>query len=478
MLSWILDTVVVNSHTYIWREKDLPTDRPRSTLTSNETMTTAKAKSDDERPPRRGGRERGTPRGPLPDGLPIALIAFANVVSAMLATSTLSPYPPSEEGGGGRRRRRGGGGGEAREGGIRRLSRRGNDVDRDGVFRFDNARIGVRDIGEFYGFVIRDASRWRGGGGRGGILHHVPFFLFPFESPLIEPPPPLVLSPPPSSQMLLVAIDDGIPSALAVASPPLILVALSSVRGPTRSAMNSFDWVGGGGGGGGGDILPFVLTSVCVVPFAMAMHACIAMSNIRGSSTEHDARSSSSVVGTSPLASSCPTILAVCLATMLVMRAYHDNRSHRNGNLLTSDMKSRSIFAGMSMIASICIAMSGWSRRPTATTSFLIIAFLLGSLFVSLLCHVFAAVADVWYAVGSGQFHMVSLDTLGMMLFFAYPALLLHSRFLDMHAEDVSYIRAMLGGVIRDSSTSSSRRIRRRIRPTTAARTRSRSAWR
>jgi hypothetical protein len=241
--------------------------------------------------------------------------------------------------------------------------------------------------------------------------------------------------------MLLVAIDDGIPYALAVASPPLILVALSSVRGPTRRIIDSLDCDGG--------IIPIVLTSICVVPFAMAMHASIVVSNRHRT---NDAKSSSDV-GLPLLVATSPIVIAVCLATMLVMRAYHDNRSHRNGNLLTAEMKSRSIFAGISMFMSICIAMSGGdpqtpgsSSRATATTAVVVIAFLLGSLFVTLLCHVFAAVSDVWYAVGSGQFYMVSLDTMGMMLYFVCPALLLHSRFLDMHAEDVMSIRAMLSG--------------------------------
>ena len=229
--------------------------------------------------------------------------------------------------------------------------------------------------------------------------------------------------------MLFVAVDDGVLHALASSTPPLILVALSSMEGPRR-AMSSLDidsFLLG----------PFVMRSCCVVPLAMAMH--LSMIIVADDDAEEATISSGGFVF-----GAVPTI-ALCLATLLLMRAYHANRSHKHGCLLTSEMKSQSIFAGVSMILSISILMTT-ATSPSPSSAYVVIAFLLGSAFVTLACHVCASVSDVWYTVGSGQFRMVSLDTFGMVLFFACPAAVLHYRFLDMYADRVSHFRSTLAG--------------------------------
>lgn len=64
--------------------------------------------------------------------------------------------------------------------------------------------------------------------------------------------------------------------------------------------------------------------------------------------------------------------------------------------------------------------------------------FFLGALVTILLGCTFAFVADVWYAVGSGQFLMISLDTAGMMLYFICPTVILLLRFLDKYEESIA----------------------------------------
>jgi hypothetical protein len=228
------------------------------------------------------------------------------------------------------------------------------------------------------------------------------------------------------SQVLFVAVDDGVLRALASSSPPLILAALSSMEGPRR-AISSLDCESFLLG-------PLAARSCCVVPLAMAMHLSLIV-----------AADDADATAGPPHFDAVPTI-AVCLATLLLMRAYHANRSHKHGCLLTSEMKSQSIFAGVSMFLSISISMTTAASASSSSSDHVVIAFLLGSALVTLACHVYASVADVWYPVGSGQFLMVSLDTSGMVLFFACPAALLLLRFLDMHAGEVSCFRATLAG--------------------------------
>ncbi|KAL3809891.1 hypothetical protein ACHAXA_008543 [Cyclostephanos tholiformis] len=324
-------------------------------------------------------RERGTPRGALPNHVPIVLIVVANFICSLLATTTLLFPRHSIEG----------------IAGASRLAF---------VACLGSASASI-------GIVFGDS-----------ISHALAFGI----------------------AMLFVATDDGVMSALVAASPPLILVALSSVRGPTRRIINSLDRDGG--------IIPLLLgpiaiRSLCIVPIAMAMHMFIVVSN------HHHTRDagSSSGVGLLVHGATTPGIITLCIATTLVMSAYYNNRSHKNGNLLTGEMISQAIFAGISMCMSIYIALSGVESSPGSSSrgtarAVVVIAFLLGSLLITLFCHVLAAVSDVWYAVGSGQFHMVSLDTVGMILYFVCPALLLLSRFLSMHAEDVSSMLAMLSG--------------------------------
>lgn len=128
------------------------------------------------------------------------------------------------------------------------------------------------------------------------------------------------------------------------------------------------------------------------------------------------------------------------------MHAYAKHRAHKNGNLLTCEMKSQAVFAGISILLSCSIVMES---KPGASN--LLVVFLLGSLFVILMSHTFASVADSWYAVGSGQFQMCSLDAAGMMFYVLCPVVILHLRFLDKYGESIGSKSALLKEYLQSS---------------------------
>jgi len=133
--------------------------------------------------------------------------------------------------------------------------------------------------------------------------------------------------------------------------------------------------------------------------------------------------------------STIPTC-SVALITLLLMYLYHRNRAHKHGCLLTSEMKSQSVFTGIAILLSCSIAL----ESPTESTASIMTVFLLGSLFTLLISYSFAAVSDVWYTVGSGQFQMTSLDTAGIWIYFICPAVILYFRFIDKYGEIIAWI--------------------------------------
>ena len=122
-------------------------------------------------------------------------------------------------------------------------------------------------------------------------------------------------------------------------------------------------------------------------------------------------------------------IYTVTILTLLLLQSYIQNRSHKNGCLLTTSMKSH---ATLNIIAQTFSSVLLYQAYPTAT-----LTFLSGSLIAILISAYFASIADVWYTVGSGQWQMCSLDSAGMILYFIVPAVMLYLRFLDRYSESV-----------------------------------------
>ncbi len=209
-------------------------------------------------------------------------------------------------------------------------------------------------------------------------------------------------------------------SAVLVASPPLLLVALTSMRGPkamisslVTTSNNSSDLL----------LHPMTIRSYCLIPFILALHQSMV---------------------NKPLEFSVSPICYMSFGTMVLMHTYYINRAHTHGCLLTCEMKSQSIFVGISMLLSCSIAIIMDRSNISAVET--MIVFLLGSLITILFGYIFACVADVWYAVGSGQFLMISLDTAGMMMFFICPLIVLLLRFLDKYGKSI----ASWAGVFRE----------------------------
>lgn len=215
-------------------------------------------------------------------------------------------------------------------------------------------------------------------------------------------------------------------ASIVEASPPLIVAALASFRG-TRAFISNLDW----------DFI-FGSTAIhafCLVPFVTVVYFLIASDfNIKAP-------------GLFSITPSC----TVAFITLALMHYYNKNRAHKHGNLLTSEMKSHAVFVANAIILSASLM--------TQDEPFLmvIVVFLLGSMFALLMSLFFASVADSWYAVGSGQFQMVSLDSLGMMVYFFWPAVIIYFRFVDKYGDYIGgksivafgYLKSM--GLLTDS---------------------------
>ncbi|KAL7552697.1 hypothetical protein ACHAWF_015934 [Thalassiosira exigua] len=204
-------------------------------------------------------------------------------------------------------------------------------------------------------------------------------------------------------------------SSITSASPPLLLAALASTKYP-REIISSLDSI----------LLfqPLILQTCCMVPFLTLLHQSL-------------------FNPTYAKFSSIP-ICTVAFLGLLLMHMFNKHRVHKSGCLLTPCMKSHAIFAGISIMLACSISIG---NIPQSSMHILVV-FLLGSLFSILMSCTFASVADVWYAVGSGQFQMVSLDTAGMMFFFVFPAAIIYFRFIDKYGESLASKASLLKGYL------------------------------
>ena len=132
-----------------------------------------------------------------------------------------------------------------------------------------------------------------------------------------------------------------------------------------------------------------------------------------------------------------PAVLA--LATLLLCGLYYRNRSHEYGNLLISaQQQGVAVCAALALMWTIQYAIG----RNVAGV---FLPILLGSVLTTLLCVIFASVGDTWYAVGSGQFQMVSLDTAALLGYVVAPLVVLISIACEKYGQQVS--QAMTGFV-------------------------------
>mmetsp|Transcript_9402 Transcript_9402/g.14534 ORF Transcript_9402/g.14534 Transcript_9402/m.14534 type:complete len:505 (-) Transcript_9402:247-1761(-) len=104
--------------------------------------------------------------------------------------------------------------------------------------------------------------------------------------------------------------------------------------------------------------------------------------------------------------------------TVLLILIWHRNRSHRFLNLLYPEELGVSF-----LTAFVLTAVSKESVLPALTSS----------VTATCICMIFCATADVWYAVSTGQFWMIALDTLTGTSFILLPSIILLHRLNDQY---------------------------------------------
>lgn len=118
----------------------------------------------------------------------------------------------------------------------------------------------------------------------------------------------------------------------------------------------------------------------------------------------------------------------VSLASFLVLFKYFENRAHRNGNLIVDQ-------TGSSVVVGVTILYTTLLFVPNTTSAIQLMPFVLGTVVSTSFIAFFAGVADVWHAVGTGEFQMLSLDTAGLIFYFALPLTILALRFVDKYGD-------------------------------------------
>lgn len=135
-----------------------------------------------------------------------------------------------------------------------------------------------------------------------------------------------------------------------------------------------------------------------------------------------------------------PTLM-LSIATLIICHTYYIKRSHKYGALLSS----KQIGKATTILCCVLYFVSSATTNYDTTT---ILPFFLGSLTVSGMSVFFAAVADCWYTVGTGQFFMVSLDTAGILFYFVLPVTILLLRFVDKYQSLVHNVILSLASLI------------------------------
>jgi hypothetical protein len=118
----------------------------------------------------------------------------------------------------------------------------------------------------------------------------------------------------------------------------------------------------------------------------------------------------------------------VSLASFLVLFKYFEKRAHKNGNLIVGQ-------SGSSVVVGVTIIYTTLLFVPDTTSAIQLMPFVLGTAVSTSFIAFFAGVADVWHAVGTGEFQMLSLDTVGLIFYFVLPLAILALRFVDKYGD-------------------------------------------
>jgi len=99
---------------------------------------------------------------------------------------------------------------------------------------------------------------------------------------------------------------------------------------------------------------------------------------------------------------------------------------------------------GSSFIVACVILKTTTSFITTTDDAIIIMPFLLGALTATGAAACLAGVADVWYAVGTGQFQMISVDTAGIGFYFVLPVAVLVTRFFAKYGD---FVEGKMNGI-------------------------------
>lgn len=111
------------------------------------------------------------------------------------------------------------------------------------------------------------------------------------------------------------------------------------------------------------------------------------------------------------------------MTLIVLVSILHWKRSHPHGNLSDASMEISAL--------PLCLAVSTAGLIPQKFGCSYTIPFFSGYLVTMCMCTFIAICNEVWYSVGSNQFRMVALDTIGLVLYFFFPLFLLISIAVD-----------------------------------------------
>lgn len=138
--------------------------------------------------------------------------------------------------------------------------------------------------------------------------------------------------------------------------------------------------------------------------------------------------------------------ITLAIATLTLCGLYYYNRSNTHGNLIIQPNE-----IGMMVMAALAFAFTAQSSQVSPQVASAFLPILIGSNLTTLLALTFASVADVWDAVGSGQFQMISVDTAALIGYVVAPVLVLAKIACNKYGDAVGQVvSAWLQSVLSD----------------------------
>jgi len=143
-----------------------------------------------------------------------------------------------------------------------------------------------------------------------------------------------------------------------------------------------------------------------------------------------------------------PTLCLV-MASTIINELYYRHRSHKHGNLVNCCHEGVNmlgvVFLPVLVTILILVYPMPSSFKVVTERADSLLPFLTGALAASTAAAYFASIADTWYAVGTGQFQMIALDTLGIAFYFILPLVILSFCFMEKYGTHVYSILSIVG---------------------------------